>query len=165
MPPVSMIPAGPPGGYYPPPPGQPATGFAPSNALLARTQPPIPAPAQTQAQPPKPVVRARVDVTSPAERKTAPIETTSLAMPSPEELGLTAPKQPLNDEVDWPQIHEHLKQQGAVCSQRLQVQDGYRFIVLLSTTEKDRVHRIEADGPTESTAVRAAMAKVAEIRK
>jgi hypothetical protein len=122
------------------------------------------APPSLPAQAPKAIIRARVD-DDPAPRKSAVNESAALAMPSPEELGLKAPKSPLNEEVDWQRVHGRLQQQGAVCSQRLQTQDGFRFIVILSTADKDRLRHIEADGTTEAAAVRAALAKVAELRR
>ena len=158
-----MVPVAPPGGYYlPQQPVPPVAGFNPATAPAPRTQPP--ATVAAQPQPNKPIIRARVD-DDPAPRTPIASEKLALAMPSPEELGLKAPKQPANEEVDWPLVHDHLKQHGAVCSQRLQVQDGYRFIVILSTADKDRVRHVEADGPTEAAAVRAALAKVGELRK
>jgi hypothetical protein len=133
---------------------------APNNQP-ARNQPP----AVAATQPQRPIIRARVQDDDPPPRKQLSPDTAVLAMPSPEELGLAAPKQPAVEEVDWPQVHNRLQQQGAVCSQRLQLQQGFRFIVILSTADKDRNQSVEADASTEAAAVRAAMAKVAELRR
>ena len=138
-----------------------APGAGPALGTRLPTSPA--ATAQRPSPSPQPVVRGQAP-DDPAPPKNALRDSTPLIMPSPEELGLTAPKQPAAD-LDWQQIHNRLQQQGAVCSQRLPLQDGgYRFVVILSTTQKDRVQHIEAEGPTEAAAVRAALDKVGELR-
>jgi hypothetical protein len=156
-----MMPAAPPPVYAPQASIPQPASFVPQNTQPARPQ----SPSLAATQPQRPIIRARVQDDDPPPRKQRSSEPAVLAMPSPEELGLAAPRQPDSDEIDWPLVHNRLQQQGAVCSQRLQIQEGFRFIVILSTADKDRMQRIEADASTEAAAVRAAMAKVAELRK
>jgi hypothetical protein len=157
MPPVTMMPPPAPT-FVQPPLAVQAINSAPTTP---RTQPPAVTTRPTPA--PAPVVRAQAP-DEPAPRKNAVNESALLDVPSPEALGLAAPKNKMSDD-EWKQVHSQLTQQHAVCSQHLRLEDGsYRFIVILPTTQKDRVHHIEADGPTEAAAVRAALQKVGETK-
>src|SRR5438067_18724 len=86
-----------------------------------RSEAPAPPPRQVQAA--APVVRGQAP-DEPAPRKNPVKETTSFDIPSPEELGLAAPRSQPSQDLDWDQVHNRLTQLGAVCSQRLQLQDG-----------------------------------------
>jgi hypothetical protein len=146
FPPGSYPTSLPPGAILALPPGYGPVPFAPPGYLA----PPAPRPAPAvQAQVPKPVVRAQ------APDDIVPQVRTSLAMPAPDQLGVSG--RPA-DGCDWTVFHRRLQDLGAISYQvdRLNA-DVYQFTCLLPTKEAGRTHRIEAHGATEGEAVRRAL--------
>ena len=127
---------------YPPP------GYA--------VQPAVPRPAAAQpvrtaqAPPKAPVVRAQ------APDDVKPQVRTTVAMPSPDQLGVSGG--PADGGCDWTATRRRLQDLGVVTFQvdRLNA-EVYQFTCLLPSSEPSRTHRIEAHGTTEAEAVRRAL--------
>ena len=100
---------------------------------------------------PKPVVRGQAPDANPPPPRPAPI-----AMPSPEQLGVTARSG--NGGCDWTAIHRRMQDLG-VASFQMDRPNGevYQFTCLLPTAEAGRTHRIEGHGATEAEAARRAL--------
>jgi hypothetical protein len=109
-----------------------------------------PGPVGTAQAPRPPVVRGQM-----AEPAAAPTRPASLAMPSPDQLGVNALSA---GACDWIAAHRRMQELGVVSFQidRLNT-DVYEITCLLPTAEAGRTHRIEAHGATEAEAVRGAL--------
>jgi len=80
-------------------------------------------------------------------------------MPSPAELGVPG----FNACLDWTAVHNQLDRLGATCFHLERTpKGGYRITCLLPTDQRDRTHRIEAEGSGEADAVRLVLAKAQE---
>ena len=135
----------PPGAVIYPPPGSPVVQAA------APRQPAAPPVRTTQAASPKPpVVRGQ------APDDKAPPAHTTVAMPSPDQLGVSA--KAADGATDWVAIHKRLQELGVATFQvdRLNA-EVYQFTCLLPTAEAGKTHRIEAHGNTEAEAARRAL--------
>jgi len=139
----------PPGAVPYPPPGYPVQ--------QAYGQPPTP---PRQAAPP--VRTAQVPAPkAPAIRAQAPDDIkpqvrTTVAMPSPDQLGVAA--RPADGSCDWAAARQRMQDLGVVTFQvDHPAAEQYQFTCLLRTAEAGRTHRIEAQGATESEAVRRAL--------
>ena len=84
-------------------------------------------------------------------------------MPPPEALGLDLPKQPsaVAATVDWNVTRARLNQLGGT-SFRVDAlgSQGYRFTILLRTSQPGRLHEIETTAATEAVAVAVALEQV-----
>jgi hypothetical protein len=142
-----------PGGYQAMPFQQPALGPA------ARP----PAPAGLAALPPKPTIRGQMsdELRAPEARPPAPSK--PLAMPSPEQLGVTVRKSESN--VDWNLVHRRFHDAGATCLLLDQRPDGgCKLTCLLPTGQPNRNHHIEVEAATEAEVARLAVERLEEWR-
>lgn len=149
--------------------GQAPTGARPMFAPQEQARPPVPpqapagqaltwSPTQRQQQRPAPIIRAQApDEPAPRPRQIAP-RPASLAMPSPEELGLASRQAPEPSRVDWTAVHARLNQLGATCFQLEKRPAGdCRICCLLTSSLSARSRRIEVVAGTEAEAVQAVL--------
>jgi hypothetical protein len=135
-------------------------GYVPMQPPGVQNLPAAPPPQQfaqaprQQPQQQQPVVRG----SAPEEKKPARREPASL--PSPEQIGIAPAAAPDPNVIDWNATHARMKAMGVLEFQMPQpVQGGYRFGVVMATSEAGRTYRIEGTGATEAAAVRACLDK------
>lgn len=125
-------------------------------------------PVQPLPVPPAPTIRGQ----SAEEAKPAPVWPTPgvvaavaapplppapLAIPAPEQLGLS-PARPMEPvQLDWAAARTRLDQLGATCFHLEKLDNGWRFTCLLPTAEAGKQRRIDVEAATEAEAVQAAL--------
>lgn len=116
-------------------------------------------PAQRQPQRPAPIIRAQSDDDAPAPARQPEPRRSSLAMPSPEEMGLgmrSTPAEPSH--VDWTAAHARLQQLGASSFQIDRRSSGeWHICCLLTNSASAKCRRIEATAGTDGEAVQAVL--------
>ncbi|MBY0526484.1 MAG: hypothetical protein K2R98_24025 [Gemmataceae bacterium] len=106
-------------------------------------------PALAQQPPPRPIVRAQ----APDEPAHVEVQPTKLAIPSPEQLGVTCAK--TGEALDWNAAHARLDRLGATCLHEEKLSDGScRATCLLSTDRPGCSHRVEAQANSSADAFR-----------
>ena len=127
-----------------PPPGtwgQPDYFQAPPQRQLASV------PQQQQ----RPVVRG----VAPEEKKPV-VRREPVTLPSPDQLGI----QPIDPTiVDWNATMTRMKTMGVLEFGMGRVEGGYRFSVVMATSEPGRTYRIDGTGANEADAVRVCLDK------
>jgi hypothetical protein len=125
--------------------------------------PPMPPPANWTAAP---VVRGQMGHDEPLALPAppppaAPVMAPPLRLPTPEDAGVAAPRLVLL--VDWNAIRERLLQLGGTVTPPVQLPEGgFRVVFMMSTSQANCYHHIEATAATEAEAVRAALARAEE---
>jgi hypothetical protein len=116
--------------------------------------------APVQQAPPRPLVRAKgADDPPPA----APQRLVPLAMPSPEQLGISRPGSVASPATDWTTAHQRLNRLGALSFHLEKLSTtGYRFTCFLPTSQPGKTHRVEAVAPAEAEVMRLALDKAEE---
>jgi hypothetical protein len=110
-----------------------------------------PAPSVAAAQPQRPIIRAQMGE---EPRSTARSSSTPVTLPTPEQLGLSAPAAK-DGKADWTAAHRRLDRLGAVSFQVQKLPEGNcRFVCLLPTDQPNYNHRVEVEAATEAEAVR-----------
>lgn len=144
--------------------------FPPSAPMMPGVQPPqfptgqaMPrsAPAAPMAYLPAPQPRAVRGV--PAEEPMPEVRPTRLALPAPEQMGISATAIPAASEqpIDWSAVHRRLDAVGVTCFHIDREQAGWRVICLqpcCCTPGKN--HRVETQGSSQAEAVRLALEQV-----
>ena len=161
MPPPGFAPALPPGGFAPPGFG-PAQAFAPGPMTAPAypvAQPPgplVPSFTQQQRSPQPRVIRGQApEEPPPAARPVMPEpRSQQLRLPTPEELGVSAPPPVPVRVQDAAAAPERLDQLGTTCLhlERL-AQGGCRLTCLLSTGQEGRSHRIDVQAASAAEAL------------
>lgn len=136
--------------------GTPGPAPAPARMPVA-SRPMNPSPAAVASQPtaPAPKFRAQMDDEPPPPRR--------LALPSPEDLGVTAARLAQPDSLDWSAAHRQLDRLGATCFHlEKTAQGGCLVTCLLPTNQQNRTRRIEAQGSNEAEAVQLVLQQAEE---
>jgi hypothetical protein len=144
-----------------PPAGAPVYAPAPSRPPVARAAAPVPRrPAATAqvATAPKPIVRG-------APPDDPPARSATLAMPSPEHLGVGVPRPVASNSVDWAVVGRQLQQVGARGSHLDSLPDGgFRFTCWLPGAQPGVSRRVEATAATEAEAARKALERAEQLK-
>jgi hypothetical protein len=107
-------------------------------------------------QPQRPVVRG----SAPEEKEKKPARREPASLPSPDEIGIKPAPPPDPNVTDWNAAYARMKTMGVLGFEMPQpVQAGYRFAVVMQTSEAGRTYRIEGTGASEAAAVRACLDK------
>jgi hypothetical protein len=108
---------------------------------------------QAALPPATPLVQAAIPNPTPKVRLQAPDEPRlkAVAIPSPEQLGLTPAA---SSAVDWNATRARLRQLKMICFQLDRVPaGGYRFSCWLPAEQSGKSYRVEAEGAGEAEAV------------
>jgi hypothetical protein len=85
-----------------------------------------------------------------------PVAVAMINLPSPEQLGVAAPK-PGEVGLDWGTVETRLQKLQPVCFQINQAQGGWKVICVLPTSLPEKTHRIETEAASRAEAVMAAL--------
>jgi hypothetical protein len=148
-------------GFAMPFPGNPY----PSQPFLNPSSP-WPGNAAVQQQPPpRPLIRAKGadDPRAAIKPPPPPSVPSRLAMPTPDQLGISSAKFSAAEAADWTSARRRLDRLGAVCFHLEKIPaGGFRFTCLLPTSQPKRTHRVEAVAATEAEVVRLVLDKSEE---
>jgi hypothetical protein len=110
---------------------------------------------------PPPTFRGKIELDEPPDPLARPLTQTNsppLSLPSPEEIGMAAPRPA--SKVDWNATHDRLHQLGGVGLRLAQLDDSNMRVSLVMRTNQPNVfHHIDATAATEAEAVTMAMTR------
>jgi hypothetical protein len=137
--------------------GQPITYVPPPYNYSRPSAPPAqPDPRAQAAAPPK--VRFQKPDDPPASERRPEMAPVALTLPPPEQLGIGSPAAAPAD-LDLNALHTRLDELGAESTEWRKTPEGYRFVCKLTSADRSRTQRIEADGVTRAEAARLLLAR------